>query len=94
MLNITSIPAQRVPFLEAGTGTVSRPWFLFLQNLFVLAGSGGNIVSLADFQLGPVETNTQARLSTLEASLTTVPAISSQSIESQRWARTYMNMGG
>ena len=54
MLNITQIPAPRVPFLDERTGTISREWYRFLLNLFVLTGDGQNQFSLTDLQLGPV----------------------------------------
>ena len=54
MLNITQIPAPRVPFLDERTGTISREWYRFLLNLFVLTGNGQNQFSLTDLQLGPV----------------------------------------
>lgn len=54
MLNITQIPAPRVPFLDERTGTISREWYRFLLNLFVLTGNGENQFSLTDLQLGPV----------------------------------------
>lgn len=57
MLNITAIPSSRVPFLDSRTGLISREWFLFFQNLFVLIGSGRNENSLEDLQLGPLPQN-------------------------------------
>mgnify|MGYP000075295844 CR=1 FL=1 len=53
MLNITQIPAPRVPFLDEKTGTISREWFRFLNNLFILTGNGQNQFSITDLQLGP-----------------------------------------
>jgi hypothetical protein len=52
-LNITNIPAPRVPFIDERTGLMSREWYRFFLNLFVLTGSGGNQTSLDDVQLGP-----------------------------------------
>ena len=52
-LNITSIPAPRVSLIDERTGTISREWYRFLLNLFVLTGSGSNPTSLEDLQLGP-----------------------------------------
>lgn len=53
MLNITKIPAPRVPFVDARTGLMSREWYRFFLNLYVLVGDGGNPTSLEDLQLGP-----------------------------------------
>jgi hypothetical protein len=52
-LNITSIPAPRVALIDERTGTISREWYRFLLNLFVLTGSGSNPTSLEDLQVGP-----------------------------------------
>ena len=52
-LNITNIPAPRVPFIDERTGLMAREWYRFFLNLFVLTGSGGNQTSLDDVQLGP-----------------------------------------
>jgi len=52
-VNITSIPAPRVPFIDDRTGLMAREWYRFFLNLFVLTGSGGNQVSLDDLQIGP-----------------------------------------
>lgn len=53
MLNITQIPALRVPFIDPKTGLISREWYRFLLNLFTLTGSGNNQISLDDVQVGP-----------------------------------------
>lgn len=52
-LNITSIPAPRVAIIDERTGTISREWYRFLLNLFVLTGSGSNTTSLDELQIGP-----------------------------------------
>ena len=36
--NITKIPAPRVPLLDERTGLISREWFRFLNNLYVITG--------------------------------------------------------
>lgn len=53
MLNITNIPAPRVGLIDPKTGLMSREWYRFFLNLFVLTGSGTNPTSLQDLQLGP-----------------------------------------
>jgi hypothetical protein len=53
MLNITNIPAPRVDFIDQRTGLMSREWYRFFLNLFVLTGEGQNVVSLSDLQKGP-----------------------------------------
>jgi len=52
-LNITNIPAPRVPFIDERTGLMAREWYRFFLNLFVLTGSGGNPTTLDDLQIGP-----------------------------------------
>jgi hypothetical protein len=51
--NVTNIPSNRVEIVDSKTGMVSREWYRFFLNLFTLAGSGGNQISLDDLQLGP-----------------------------------------
>ena len=53
LLDVTRIPAPRVPLIDQRTGEVSREWFRFFENLFVLTGGGSNPVSLNDLQKGP-----------------------------------------
>jgi hypothetical protein len=52
MPNITNIPAPRVPFMDERTGLISREWFRFLNNQFVLTGSGTTATSIADLEVG------------------------------------------
>jgi hypothetical protein len=50
---LTNITPPRVPLLDPKTGLISREWYRFFLNLFVLTGSGQNTASLTDLQLGP-----------------------------------------
>jgi len=52
-LNVTTIPAPRTPVTDPTTGLLSREWYRFFLNLFVLTGSGSNPTGLEDLQLGP-----------------------------------------
>ena len=52
-LNITNIPAPRVPFIDERTGLMSREWYRFFLNLFILTGSGSNPTTLDELQIGP-----------------------------------------
>lgn len=54
-LDITQIPALRVPIIDPRTGLISREWYLFFFSLFNLTGSGRNAVSLTDVQVGPAD---------------------------------------
>ena len=53
MANITNIPAPRVALLDERTGLMSREWYRFFQNLFILTGSGSNPITLDELQLAP-----------------------------------------
>lgn len=53
MANVTNIPAPRVAFIDERTGLMSREWYRFFLNLFVLTGSGQNDVTLYDLQVAP-----------------------------------------
>jgi len=57
--NITQIPAPRVEFIDPRTGLMAREWYRFFLNLFTLTGSGTNVGSLTDLQLGPPVQNQQ-----------------------------------
>lgn len=52
-LNITTLPAPRTPVTDPVTGLLSREWYRFFLNLFVLTGSGSNPTTLEDLQVGP-----------------------------------------
>jgi len=52
-LNITNLPAPRVPIIDERTGLISREWYRFFLNLFTLVGNGSNSIGLEDLQLGP-----------------------------------------
>lgn len=56
--NITNIPAPRVPFIDERTGLISREWFRFLNNQFVLTGGGTTATSIADLELTPALAST------------------------------------
>jgi hypothetical protein len=52
-VTLTNITPPRVPLLDPKTGLISREWYRFFLNLFVLTGGGQNTTSLTDVQLGP-----------------------------------------
>jgi len=53
MLDITQIPAPRIPLMDERTGLLSRQWYRFFYNLYVLTGGGTNAVTLDELQIGP-----------------------------------------
>lgn len=56
-INITRIPASRVPIVDKDTGLISREWYRFFYNVFVLTGTGENPVTLDELQLAPPSIN-------------------------------------
>lgn len=53
MRNITNIPAPRVEIIDPRTGLMSREWYRFFLNLFMLTGGGSNDTTITDTLLGP-----------------------------------------
>jgi hypothetical protein len=62
MLNITNIPAPRVAVIDPATGLMSREWYRFFLNVFVMTGSGSATVTLTDLQDGIDTSVTTANL--------------------------------
>ncbi len=52
-VNITQIPAPRVPFIDERTGLISREWFRFLNNQYQLTGGGTTQTTISDLELTP-----------------------------------------
>lgn len=48
MLNISQIPAPRVPLVGNQDPMVSREWFMWFTNLYAITGSGGGIIAVAN----------------------------------------------
>ena len=46
--NITQIPAPRVPLMDERTGTISREWFRFLNNIYTICGDGTGVIGPAN----------------------------------------------
>lgn len=55
-VDLTNITPPRVPLTDSRTGLISREWYRFFLNLFILTGEGSNTTSLTDLQLGPPPT--------------------------------------
>ena len=68
MPNITDIPAPRVAFIDQRTGLMSREWYRFFLNLFMLTGSGTTDVTLADLQVAPSQGELEGLLPGIEQS--------------------------
>jgi hypothetical protein len=48
--NVTKIPSARVALIDPGTGLISREWFRFLNNIYVV--SGGSTLGIAQIANG------------------------------------------
>src|SRR6267378_5718654 len=48
MTQSTTITPPRVPLIDERTGLISREWFRFFLNLFVLTGSGTTTITVLD----------------------------------------------
>lgn len=57
--NTTNITPPRVPFLDPATGLISREWYRFFLNLFVLTGSGTSQTSIVDLEQAPVDSSAE-----------------------------------
>lgn len=77
-LNITQIPALRVPIIDPRTGLISREWYLFFFSLFNLTGSGSNAISLADVQVGQPESQLESQQVIVDAALQALGVTSSE----------------
>jgi hypothetical protein len=60
MANQTNITPPRVPVIDEKTGLISRDWYRFFLNLFVLTGGGTNDTSLVDLQVQPLSNQGQS----------------------------------
>jgi len=76
MTNITNIPAPRVALIDERTGLMSREWYRFFQNLFILTGSGSNPITLDELQLAPPPADI-ATLGGITTVTATTPIVSS-----------------
>ena len=47
-LNISQIPAPRVPLVDLQTNTVSREWFMWFNNVYSVIGNGTGITAVAN----------------------------------------------
>jgi hypothetical protein len=56
--NITKIPSARVALIDPDTGLVSREWFRFFNNIYVI--SGGTTLGIAQIQNGGTGASTAA----------------------------------
>jgi len=48
MLNLTQVPAPRVPLIDSSTGLVSMEWFRFFNGLYAIVGENQNTIQPAN----------------------------------------------
>jgi len=48
MLNLTQVPAPRVPLIDESTGLVSMEWFRFFNGLYAIVGANQNVIQPAN----------------------------------------------
>lgn len=48
MLNLTQVPAPRVPLVDSNTGLVSTEWFRFFNGLYAIVGENQNTIQPAN----------------------------------------------
>jgi len=82
-VNQTNIIAPRVPLIDERTKLISREWYRFFLNLFVLTGSGRNDTTLLDLQVGPPTQESQIveLQKQIEALTTTPPLLNSNTLD-------------
>lgn len=69
MLNVTNIPAPRVPLLDQRTGLMAREWYLFFLNLFDITGAGSNVASVSDLQGAPANAGSVDMIAGLQSQI-------------------------
>lgn len=79
MLNVTNIPAARVPFVDPDTGLMTREWYRFLYNSFLLSGGGSNQTTLNDLQVAPPAVDASADITLSMQNLEVGPAYTDSS---------------
>jgi hypothetical protein len=57
--NITKIPSARVALIDPNTGLISREWFRFFNNIYVI--TGGTTLGIAQIENGGTGASTAAR---------------------------------
>lgn len=76
MVDITSIPAARVPLIEPGTTIMSREWYRFLFNQFGQTGAGTTGLALSDLELAPLgEANAAGLVDDVQGLLSAPPPV-------------------
>ena len=62
MLNLTQVPAPRVPLVDSSSGLVSTEWFRFFNGLYAVVGANQNVIQPANGGTGVSATPTNGQL--------------------------------
>ena len=62
MLNLTQVPAPRVPLVDGNTGLVSTEWFRFFNGLYAVVGANQNVIQPVNGGTGVSATPTNGQL--------------------------------
>lgn len=62
MLNVTQVPAPRVPLVDSSSGLVSTEWFRFFNGLYAVVGANQNVIQPANGGTGVSATPTNGQL--------------------------------
>ena len=62
MLNVTQVPAPRVPLVDSSSGLVSTEWFRFFNGLYAVVGANQNVIQPINGGTGLSATPTNGQL--------------------------------
>lgn len=62
MLNVTQVPAPRVPLVDSSSGLVSTEWFRFFNGLYAVVGANQNVIQPVNGGTGLSATPTNGQL--------------------------------
>jgi hypothetical protein len=62
MLNVTQVPAPRVPLVDSSSGLVSTEWFRFFNGLYAVVGANQNVIQPVNGGTGVSATPTNGQL--------------------------------
>ena len=62
MLNLTQVPAPRVPLIDSSTGLISTEWFRFFNGLYAVVGENQNVIQPVNGGTGVSATPTDGQL--------------------------------
>lgn len=80
-LDITKLPAPRVPIIDERTGLISREWYRWFVNIFNLTGAGQTTTSISDLLVAPPGvTNSEAQVTELEKQVQSLEVVVAEQV--------------